>query len=324
MRMTLTRTFKVVAAIAAATLLPAAAPAETLKVAYNQWAGFTPVFVAQEKGFFTEAGVTVELVPFPGPGDSLAPLIAGHLDVSLTTPDNVVVLNATADADIKAIYLLDASEGADALVAREGIGSMSDLKGRRVATTVGEVNHLLLLKALESAGLRESDVQLVDMNPDDAGAAFLAGAVDAAVTWEPWVSQAVAAGGSRIFTSADAPNLLLDVVAVSQATIDRKPEALKALLAGIEKGVQFLRENPDEAYELAAKWLDVTGPEVGEMLDGVKVYTRAENKPLMDAAGGEATLIDSLRAISAFLLAQETIASEKDVTAMVVSTFVED
>lgn len=291
--------------------------AETLKVAYNQWAGFTPVFVAQEKGFFEASGVTVELTSFAGPGDSLPPLVAGHLDISLTTPDNAVRLNAVG-SDVVCVYMIDTSDGADALVAKKSIATPADLKGKTVAVTVGEVNHLLLLKALESAGLSEGDINIVNMNPDDAGAAFIGGSVDAAVTWEPWVSKASTEGdGHVIFSSKDAPNILLDVVAVTRDTLDTKTAALKAFVAGLEKGVQFLKSNPDEAHALAGKWLDVSGEDVAGMLDGVKSYTMEDNKVIF---AQRSPLVDPLKAISAFLKSKGAVETEPDVEKMVDGT----
>jgi NitT/TauT family transport system substrate-binding protein len=305
------RTVPVLIALAAA-LVHSEARAEKLVVAYNQWAGFAPVFVAQEKGFFT--GVEVELKSFSGPGDSVAPLLAGHLDVSLTTPDNVVAMNARG-GKLRCVYMIDASAGADAVVAKKSVAAVADLAGKKIGTTVGEVNHLLLLKALEKGGLTEKDVELVNLSPDDAGAAFVAGSLDAAVTWEPWVSKAASEGGGHvIFSSADAPNLLLDVVAVTDETLAKRSKDVTALVAGIAKGVEYLKTNPKEAYELAGKWLGVPGADVAGMLGGVKLYTAADN---VEIFGKRSPIVDPLKSIAAFLKSQGKIETEPDVEAIV-------
>lgn len=305
----------VLAAIGSANI----AVAESLKVAYNQWAGFSPVFVAAEKGYFKEAGLDVELVAFPGPGDSLAPLLAGHIDVSLTTPDNVIIMNA-GGADLVCTYMIDTSDGADAIIAKAGINKPADLKGKTVATTVGEVNHLLLLKALEAGGVKAEDVNIVNMNPDDAGAAFVAGSVDAAVTWEPWISQAKAAGGKAIFSSADAPNIIVDVMAMSKATLKNKFDAVAALAAGIDKGLAFMRSDPEAAYALAGKWLEIEAADVAGMLEGVKLYSAEDNAEILTK---RTPLTGPLAAISAFLKSQNTIEAEPDVDAMVDDSLVD-
>ena len=303
--------------------LAAVASAGKLTVAYNEWAGFAPVFVAQEKGFFKELGLEVDLKAFPGPGDSLPPLISGHIDVSLTTADNVVLINANTPAKVACLYMLDASDGADALVAKPEIKTLADLKGKTVATTVGEVNHLLLLKALAQGGLTEKDVRLVNMSPDDAGAAYVAGNIDAAVTWEPWVSKATEAGGVKLFTSADAPNILLDVVVAKDDVIKRKKPDLVALCKGIDQGLKFMKENPDEAHQLAGKWLNVEGPEVAAMLDGVKLYTWEENSSQMGVGGSPAKLAEGLTALAEFLMAQKKIKAKPDVQALIDTSLLE-
>jgi NitT/TauT family transport system substrate-binding protein len=214
--------------------------------------------------------------------------------------------------------MIDASAGADAVVAKKSVATVAALKGRKIGTTVGEVNHLLLLKALEKGGLAEKDVELVNLSPDDAGAAFIAGNLDAAVTWEPWVSKAAAEGGGHVvFSSADAPNLLLDVVAVTDETLAKKPQDVAALVKGIAKGVEYLKSNPKEAYELAGKWLSVPGADVEGMLGGVKLYTSADNVAIFEK---RSPLVDPLKSISAFLKGQGKIESEPDVEAIVVGS----
>ena len=307
----------VLALIALTAQVPHGAEAGKLVVAYNQWVGFAPVFVAEEKGFFEAAGVEVELKGFSGPGDSIAPLLAGHLDVSLTTPDNVIAMNARG-GKLRCVYMLDASAGADAVVAKKSIATVADLKGKKIGTTIGEVNHLLLLTALEQGGLAEKDVELVNLSPDDAGAAFIAGNLDAAVTWEPWVSKAASEGGGHpLFTSADAPNLLLDVVAVTDETLAKRSADIRALVQGIAKGVEYLQANPKEAHELAGKWLGVPGSDVAGMLAGVKLYSDADNAAIFEE---RSPLVGPLKRISSFLKKQGKIDSEPDVEAIVVGS----
>ena len=87
----------------------------------------------------------------------------------------------------------------------------------------------MLQKALEKAGLTEKDIQLVNMNPDDAGAAFAAGKIDVAVTWEPWITKASGdKKGHVIFSSKETPNLILDVLAISTKTAPRTSRPRRA------------------------------------------------------------------------------------------------
>lgn len=298
---------------------PLTQAAEKLKIGYNNWVGSAGVFVAQEKGFFKEAGLDVEFVPFKGPSDAIPPLVAGHIDLALTTADNVVLANARSGADLKIIFATDTSNGADAVVSKKSLGSLADLKGKTVAVTQGEVNELLLLKGLEKAGMKPGDIKSLNMDPDSAGAAFIAGKVDAAVTWEPWISQAVASGGKVVFSSSQIPNLILDVVTVTPATIKAKPKAIAAFLAAVNKGTAFVRSNPDEAMPFVAKKLEVKPGEVKDMLVGVKLYDMADNAKLLHDNVSAQTLDN----ISAFYTSRKTIPKAIKGAGMVDGSFIQ-
>ena len=293
--------------------------AEKLKIGYNIWVGSSAVFVAQEKGFFKQAGLEVEFVPFKSPGDTIPALVGGHIDLALTTADNVVLINSKSEANLKIIFATDTSNGADAIVAKSSISSLADLKGKNVAVTQGEVNELLLLKGLEGAQMKLSDIKSVNMDPDSAGAAFIAGKVDAAVTWEPWISQAVAKGGKVVFSSAQAPNLILDVITVKPSVIKTKTKAISAFLGAVDKGTTLLKSNPDEAIPLAAKWLEVKAADVQGMLAGVKLYGSADNATLFKDAVAAQTLDN----ISAFYSSHNVITKKINGSDMLDSSFVQ-
>ena len=277
---------------------------DKIKVGYNVWVGSAGIFVAQEKGYFKEAGIEVELVPFKGPADTIPALASEHIDIALTTADNVVLANGKGAANLQVIYATDTSTGADAVVAKKPFTRLKDLKGKTVAVTEGEVNQLLLLKGLEKAGMKASDIKSMNMDPDSAGAAFIAGKVDAAVTWEPWISRAVASGnGKVVFSSAQVPNLILDVVTVKPSVAAAKRRAMQAFLAAVEKGTALLKAQPDQAYPLAAKWLEVKPEEIKGMLAGVTLYGKADNVRLLH----NGTAAKALDNVSTFYLAQKTI-----------------
>jgi len=292
-------------ALCASIASPLAIGAEKLKVGYNLWVGSAGVFVAQEKGYYKEAGLDVAFVPFKGPGDTLPALMGEHIDIALTTADNVVLVDAKSAAGLTIIYATDTSSGADAIVAKKAVSSLAALKGKTIAVTQGEVNELLLLKALEAAGMKPGDIKSVNMDPDTAGAAFVAGSVDAAVTWEPWISRAVASGDGKVaFSSAQAPNLILDVIAVKPSVLKARQKAIAAFLAATDQGTRFVAEHPDPAFPMVAKWLEVSPLEVKGMLAGVKLYDARENATLFQA-GVPARTLD---VITAFYLERKAIA----------------
>ncbi len=257
--------------------------------------------VARDKGLFRKEGLEVKTVAFAGPGDTLAPLISGHLDVAFTTLFNLALMSAKGNDDLVAIYLLDTSNGADAVVAAKGIDTPAQLKGRKIAVTLDEVNHMLLLAALERGGVKPEEAQLVNFNAEDAGAALLAGKVDAAVTWEPWVTRAKGAGGRVVFSSADTPNLILDAVVVRKDVLAKKGPLLARLLRGIDAGHAFLAAKPKESHATLAKWLKVSPAEVADMLAGDKVYGLADNRTLFGTPDKPGPAYDSMKRVAEFI-----------------------
>lgn len=269
-----------------------AADLKPYRVGFNAWIGSIAFFVAQEKGYFKEAGLDVQTKSFSAPGDGLTPLIAGSLDAHLSTADSVITVLDKAPGQLKIVYLTDTSAGADAIVAKKEIGDIKAMKGKKVAATLGQCNQLLLEKALEKAGLATKDIELVNMNPDDAGAAFAAGKVDVAVTWEPWITKVAAEKkGHVIFSSKDTPNLILDVLAISNKTATTKSAETKAFLKALNKGHDFVVKSPDEATAIAAKALEQKPDEVKAMLPKVNLYDGKKNIEVMAGPAPKASAV---------------------------------
>lgn len=248
------------------------------KVGYNSWIGYISLFIAKEKGYFKDEGLDLQMQSFSSPGDGLAPLLGGQLDAHFTTADSVITALDKAPGRLEIVYMTDTSAGADAILAKSDIATPADLKGKTVAATAGQCNELLLRKALTKYGLVPSDIKLTNMNPDDAGAAFAAGKLDAAVTWEPWITKVQGEKkGHVIFSSKEAPNLILDVVAISDKTAKDKADETKAFLRALNKANELAISDPKAASEIAAKSLELKPEEVLDMLPKVKLYGATDN-----------------------------------------------
>ena len=161
-----------------------------LKIGLNPWIGNGIYYVAQEKGFFAQEGLDIEIIPYEDGGVGKQLLLTGKIDVLDLTPETAVVL-ADSGAKIKVIGMMDTSIGADGIIATNEIKTLADLKGKKVAFENGSPSHLLLSYLLDQQGLTTKDLVEVNLPAPDAGASFVSGSVEAAVTWEPWLSKAV-------------------------------------------------------------------------------------------------------------------------------------
>lgn len=249
-----------------------------LVIGYSDWPGWVAWEVAIQKGWFEEAGVNVQFEWFDYV-ESMDAFAAGQLDAVTMTNGDALVTGA-AGGPSKAILINDFSDGNDMVVAAPGISSVAELAGRRVGVEVGFVGHLLLLKALESHGLTESDVTLVNIPTHNLPQALAGGDVDAVVAWQPNSSQALEAlpGSTTLFSSADVPGLIFDVLAVNPASLaDRREDWVKVVEVWY-RVVDFLLDDTtrEEAVAIMAARVGLTPEAYAAFLEGTRILTLEE------------------------------------------------
>ncbi|HEX3594502.1 MAG TPA: ABC transporter substrate-binding protein [Polyangiaceae bacterium] len=201
-----------------------------LTIAYSDWPGWVAWDIAEQKGWFKEAGVNVELKWFEY-SPSMDAFSAGKVDAVSMTNGDALVTGSTGAPSV-AIVINDFSNGNDMIIAKSGITSVEQLKGKKIGVEVGLVDHLLLLKALEAAKLSEKDVKIVPMKTDQAAQTLKSGAVDAVAAWQPNSGAALkeVPGSTAIYTSSNAPGLIYDVLAVNPKSLtERKADWAKVV-----------------------------------------------------------------------------------------------
>ena len=234
--------------------------ADALKLAHSTWVGYGPFYIAQEKGFFTEEGVEIELSVMENTPLKMGALMAGRIDIVASTADEFPTYMRDGKP-LRYILAVDNSNGGDGVVSNKDIATVADLKGRSVAFEEGSVSQFFINALLSREGMTQADVNMVNMTATDAGVAFTANRVDAAVTWEPHLSQGAATDHGKILvSSAETPGLIVDVIAVLASTADEHEAELKAFVRAWQRALDFLESNPDEAYQMMADgvggWLE--------------------------------------------------------------------
>jgi NitT/TauT family transport system substrate-binding protein len=244
------------------------------------WVGYGPLFIAEEKGYFREEGLPqVALKTLDGPGEREAAFQAGQIDLFPNTPDAFVIFFANQQPKGRIVAALDESAGADGIVAKQAITTPRDLKGKSIGYQSGITSHFLLLYVLDKYGLTGRDVKQENLNAGDAGAAFMAGRLDAAVTWEPWLSKAKSSKDAHILaTSADTKGLIVDVVLASENMIKSNPEGIRSFIRAWHRAVEFLQHDPSAAQEIIAKRLNLKREEAAEMLSTTKFLSKEEGR----------------------------------------------
>lgn len=281
--MTTNKLFKLVTGTVAATMLAfSALPADagTMRLGMTTWVGYGPMFLARDKGFFKENGLDVELRIIEDASIYMAAVAAGELDGNASTLDEIMKYRSP-DFCFKAVAALDDSHGGDGVLVREDVKSLKDLKGQQVGMNEGSVSQFWFNILLTREGMTEKDLQITNMTADDAAAAFIAGQIPAAVTWEPHLSLVRSKKqGKVLIDSAETPGLIVDVVDLTCDYIKNNPKDVEAFNKGLFKAVEFIKTNPEEAYAIMAKGVGgyLEKPEdFAEAAKGVRFYDKARN-----------------------------------------------
>ena len=291
-----------------------AVSAEPLKIGYSDWPGWVAWEVAIEKELFKAAGVEVEFEWFDYVA-SMDAFAAGQLDAVTMTNGDALVTGATGGKSVM-VLINDFSNGNDMIVAAPGIESVADLKGKKVGVEIGFVGHLLLLNALEKAGLTEDDVELVNVPTNETPQVLASGDVSAIVAWQPNSGQALSLvpGSTRIYSSADEPGLIYDVLAVSPASLAEFPEEWATVIDVWYQTVDFILdpETQEEAIAIMAARVGVTPEVYTPLLEGTKILTLEEAKGYFTKGSGFGSLYGSSKIADDFNLKYEVYTEAQD------------
>lgn len=269
--------------LALALLAPAPAWAETLRLGYESWVAPGPFFIAREKGWFEEEGVSVELVNIEDARIRASALATGEVD-AITANIDEAILHLAAEGKMRFVFAMAESSGGDGLIANNDIKDIADLKGRTIAVQPGTSRQFYLNALLREAGLNESDVTAVALAPGEAGLAFERTEVDAAVTWEPWLTRAKNMPHGQVLTdTSKKPGLLVEMLLAQGAVLEKRKGEFEALYRAWLRAIDWANKNPNDSAELMAagigRWLSHEEV-VKEMRAGIAYYDKAMNSAL--------------------------------------------
>ncbi|HXA14766.1 MAG TPA: ABC transporter substrate-binding protein [Opitutaceae bacterium] len=298
--MKFTRLIACLIVFASLTALRPVLSADTLKIGYSDWPGYTVFEIANQKGWFKDAGVDVQMVWFDY-GPSIDAFAAGKIDADCIVASDAMGAGATGAAS-KFITIIDYSEGSDMIIGKPGINSIKDLKGQKVAVELGLVEHFLLLEGLKRNGLSQSDVTLVNTPTNNMPQTLASGSVAAVGAWYPISSQAlVSAPGSKpLFTSADAKGLIYDVLAVNPTSLAAHHDDWAKVAAIYYKCVAYLKDpaTRDDAIKIMAAKVQQKPEDYAKNVPGTHFETLAEAKANYKGDAGAAINLHDSMALS--------------------------
>lgn len=269
--------------------------AEPLKIGYSDWPGWVAWQVAIDKGWFKEAGVDVKFDWFDYVA-SMDAFAAGKIDgVAVTNGDALVV--ASGGAKNVMILITDYSNGNDMIIGKPGIKSLKDLKGKKIGLETGFVEHLLLLNGLEKAGLKESDVTIVNTKTNETPQALASGDLAAIAAWQPNSGEAIkrVPGAKPIYTSAKEPGLIYDVITVNPASLSSRKSDWEKVVKVWGRVVAYVNDpkTQADAVKIMSARVGLTPQAYLPLLKGTKLLTLTEGKAAFVKADGFKSLYGS-------------------------------
>jgi len=254
--------FKLAAFLSAITLATAA-HAEEVRIGFQKYGTLT---ILKARGTLEERlkplGWTIKWIEFPAGPQLLEGLNVGAIEFG-TTGEAPPIFAQAANANLVYVANEPASPAAEAIVVPKGspLKSVSELKGKKVALNKGSNVHYLLVKALEKAGLKYSDIQVVFLPPADARAAFERGAVDAWVIWDPFLAAAEKQLDARVLSDGKGLVDNHQFFLAARPFAEKNSKILATIVDELDKNDQWAKQHPQETVKEIAPLLGLA-PEI--------------------------------------------------------------
>jgi len=249
-------------------------PEPVLRIGTNVWIGSEPLYLARDLGRLDAN--SVQLVEYPSASEVLRAFRNEAIDGMVISLDELLALAADG-LQPRIILIVDVSNGADVVVGRADMRSMHDLKGRSVAVESGALGAFVLSRALALSDMQTSEVNVVHLESNEQPGAFEKGQVDAAVTFDPYRAQLLAAGAKTLFDSTQIPGEIVDLLAVRASVVDRHPKPIQALLSGWFAALDYMKREPADAAQRMGIRQQTSGEQFLQAQKGLHVPTREEN-----------------------------------------------
>ena len=259
---------------------------------YPVWVGFGPVHLANELGYFKEEGIEVEEILDDDMPNAMAAMERGDIDCYLRTVGEYQGLGRRKETQGIIIGTIDLSTGGDGWAADQSIKSVCDLKGKTIAVEPNLPARLIMQMALKKdCNLSIKDTTLADIAAADAIGIFSDPKVAAVGTYEPVLSQVVAAhkerGAHILVSSKDQKDLILDIVMAHTGELKANPDKYVKFLRAIYRAVDYFNANQEAAIPIIAKHFSITPDDFKATLPNFRYTPLAEAKDFIGTVDKE-------------------------------------
>jgi len=309
--------------------LAAGAP-EKVSVIYggSTWLGHYPAWVGIEKGIFKKHGLGVLWQMFYGSSGRMGSLTAGDLDMASTGCIGAIALMSSGVKSFYAVGTQDSYATVEGLIAREGIGSVKDLKGKKLAATFASSAHVLVLDLLEQNGLDpEKDLTLVNLRVTEMPAAMKSGEIDACAAWTPHFNNILNMPGMKLLVDDTGFSLFNkynlgpgpDLLVVRRAFADEFPNTTAAFWEAFFESVELIKAQPEECAKVLTKLTNLSMDDQLNVMKDVKWFGKADQKKLMVEPGN---FVQGMQKLAGFLVKHKQLDTAPEVADWVDPKFV--
>jgi NitT/TauT family transport system substrate-binding protein len=235
-----------------------AAEKKSFKIAWSIYVGWMPWDYAAESGILKKwadkYGISIQLTQINDYVESINQYTAGSFDGCVMTNMDMLTIPSAGGVDSTALIVGDFSNGNDGVVLKGKGKTLANIKGLPVNLVELSVSHYLLARALETAGLQERDIKVVNTSDADIVGAYAAADTKATVTWKPQLSEILAAKDAQlVFDSSKIPGEIIDLMVVNTATLKDNPKLAKALVGAWYETLKLMAAKDPKALAHMAR-----------------------------------------------------------------------
>jgi NitT/TauT family transport system substrate-binding protein len=273
----------------------------------SSWVGYDPLVLARDRDMIDTTQIKV--VELASSSEAMRGFRNGLIDAAAFTLDEALRL-AGEGQDLRLVALLDASAGADMVLAREGIDTLQALRGETIAVERSAVGALMLTRLLQKAGLRPADVNVLNIEASLHLDALRNGRAVAAISYQPLAGSLKKAGFHVVFDSAGLSDELFDVLVVRASTLNERPAQVDALIAGWRDGLRALQRDKAAVAADMARGTDMTPEEYLDTLGGLTFFEPAAS--LEQISGQQPPLAQGAERLVQTLIAADLLEEAPD------------
>jgi NitT/TauT family transport system substrate-binding protein len=258
-----------------------------VNIGTQPWIGYGPFWIADEQGFDEDHGVDIKLTQFSTDQDLESGFASGRFQAA-NNANNTLIRLADLGLDYKIVLMEDVSLEADAVLSCDpNVRSIADIEGQEdlsIAFEEFSVSDVLFRYAIGQEGIDFDQLDYSPIPAADAGTAAVAGRVDVAVTYEPYLQAAVQEGENCevIYSAAERPGLISDALAVNTQFAEENPEAVVGVLQAWDDAVDFYNQNTEEAQAIIAENVGEKPEDLKASFKGVELYDLEQSQEYLE------------------------------------------